>query len=70
MNSTQTVALLTSLVVGATSAWVAKLGIDPSDWQKDVADLISLGVALFAAYLAHQHHSTAVTTPTVNTTTK
>lgn len=70
MNSTQTIALLTSLVVGATSAGVAKFGIDPANWQKDVGDLIALGAAGFAALIAHKHHATVVTTPTTTTITK
>jgi hypothetical protein len=74
MNSTQTVALLTSLIVGMSSAAVAKIGISPEQWQSDVKDLLGLAVAVGAVIVAHKHHATATTpsTPvtTVNTVTK
>lgn len=63
MNTAQLTNLAVTVIVGATATTVAKVGIDAASWQKDVADLVSLAVAVGTWYAAHRFHASEPVAP-------
>lgn len=66
MNNAQTTNLIVSLVIAATSGFAAKIGINLTDYTKDVEDAALLVIGFVTWLTAHIAHSTK---PTASTTT-
>jgi hypothetical protein len=62
MNKAQIIALAVPLIVGATVGAVAKFGVTPDDWSKDVADGLGIAFGLGAMIYSHFFHKNTTVT--------
>lgn len=66
MNKAQVIGIIVPLIVGGSTEFVNKLGINTADWTKDVTEGITVLIAVGALVYQHFFHKN---TTVVSTTT-